>query len=183
MGSLGRLAYLRPCEDDDDGFLYDVFCTTWENEVAALPNPNLARHVLRIQHIAQERRFASRYPGHQRFVVLVDGEDAGRVYVHEGLSTLHVIDLTLLPEFRSEGVGTRLVGDLLAHATEREVPVTLRLPRRNKRAGELYTSHGFRLVRVDDLDSYLEWTPPAGSSASAGSAQGDADSLADAGCV
>jgi ribosomal protein S18 acetylase RimI-like enzyme len=181
MGSLGRLADLRPCEDDDDGFLYDVFCTTWENEVAALPNPNLAQHVLRIQHTAQERRIASRYPGHQRFVVLVDGEDAGRVYVHEGLSTLHVIDLTLLPAFRSEGVGTRLVRDLFAHATERGLSVTLRVPRRNRRASALYSSLGFRLVRVDDLDSYFEWTPPEEVAPAA--SDGGADRLPETECV
>jgi ribosomal protein S18 acetylase RimI-like enzyme len=173
MGSLGRLAYLRPCEDDDDGFLYDVFCTTWENEVAALPNPNLAQHVLRIQHIAQERRFASRYPGHHRFVVLVDGEDAGRVYVHEGHSSLHVIDLTLLPAFRSAGVGTRLARDVFGYAAERGMSVTLRVPRRNRRACELYSSLGFRLVRVDDLDNYFEWRPPEAS----------ADLLPEAECV
>jgi len=179
MRSLGRLSYLRPCEDNDDGFVYDVFCTTWENEVAALPNPNLARHVLRIQHIAQERRFASRYPGHHRFVVMVDGEDAGRVYVHEGHSALHIIDLTLLPEFRSDGVGTRLARDLLAYATERGMSVTLRVPRRNQRAGALYSSLGFELVRVDDLDSYLEWAPQAPVQPS----QEQADQLAEADCI
>jgi hypothetical protein len=78
MWSLGSLACLRPCVQEDEAFLYDVFCTTWENQVAALPNPNLAQHVLRIQHIAQERRFASRYPGHHRYVVLDDGEPVRR---------------------------------------------------------------------------------------------------------
>ena len=70
MEPLGSIAYLRACTEADDAFVYDVFSTTWESEVAALPNQNLAQHVLRIQHIAQERRFASRYPGHQRYIVL-----------------------------------------------------------------------------------------------------------------
>src|SRR5262245_13607447 len=111
MRTPGSLAYLRPCTDVDDAFLYDVFCTTWESEVAALPNPNLAQHVLRIQHIAQERRFSTRYPSHERFVVLEDGEPAGRLYVHLGESMMHVIDLTLLPRFRSHGIGTRIFRD------------------------------------------------------------------------
>ena len=53
MTPLGSLTYLRPCAASDDAFLYAVFSTTWESEVAALPNQNLAQHVLRIQHIAQ----------------------------------------------------------------------------------------------------------------------------------
>jgi ribosomal protein S18 acetylase RimI-like enzyme len=168
MWSLGSLACLRPCVQEDEAFLYDVFCTTWENQVAALPNPNLAQHVLRIQHIAQERRFASRYPGHHRYMVLDDGEPVGRLYVHEGTSMLHVIDLTLLPRFRSRGIGTRLARELFAHAAEHGLSIKVRVPRRNLRASGLYSSLGFRLVHIDDLDNYFEWTPPADAEARLG---------------
>lgn len=160
MGSLGRLAYLRPCVPEDESFLYDVFCTTWASEVAALPNPNLAPHVLRIQHISQERQFTTRYPGHQRFVVIHDDEPAGRLYVHQRGSTMHVVDLTLLPRFRARGLGTLLTRDLFDEATAHGSSVTIRLARRNVRACDLYSSLGFRLVRADDVDSFFEWTPP-----------------------
>ena len=161
MGSLARLAYLRPCVPADETFLYDVFCTTWASEVAALPNPNLAPHVLRIQHIAQERQFSSRFPGHQRFVVIADDEPAGRLFVHERGSRMHVVDLTLLPRFRARGLGTRLTLDLFAAATEHGRSVNVRLARRNFRACDLYSSLGFRLLQADDVDSFFEWTPPA----------------------
>jgi ribosomal protein S18 acetylase RimI-like enzyme len=161
MATLGSLTYLRPCTDADDAFVYDVFCTTWESEVAALPNQNLAQHVLRIQHIAQERRFQTRYPDHDRYVVVEDGEPAGRLYVHEHDSMMHVIDLTLLPGFQNRGIGTRIFRDLCTQAARRGLSVTLRVPRSNVRAADLYASLGFRLVTVDDVDSYFEWTAPA----------------------
>jgi ribosomal protein S18 acetylase RimI-like enzyme len=161
MTRLATPTTLRPCIEGDDTFLYDVFCTTWETEVAALPNPNLVQHVLRIQHIAQERRFSSRHPGHQKFVIVEDGQRVGRLYLHAGTSALQVVDLTLLPCYRSLGIGTRLTHDLFDHATERGLPITLRVPRRNQRATRLYSSLGFDVVRVDDLDSYFEWTPPS----------------------
>ena len=159
MTRLDRLPYLRATVDGDDAFLYDVFCTTWESEVAALPNPKLAQHVLRIQHIAQERRFRSRYPDHEQFIVLEGGEPAGRLYVDRTDETLHVVDLTLLPRFQSRGIGTTVFGDLQKVATEDALTVTLRVPRRNLRATELYTRVGFRLVTLDDLDNYFEWAP------------------------
>jgi GNAT superfamily N-acetyltransferase len=159
MSSLGNVAYLRPCTEADDAFVYDVFCTTWESEVAALPNQNLAQHVLRIQHIAQERRFAARYPEYQRYIVLHDGEPAGRLYVHETDSTMHVVDLTLMPEFRDQGIGTRLFHDLFRHAEAAGQSITLQVERRNERATMLYTALGFDLVTVDDLDNYFEWVP------------------------
>jgi GNAT superfamily N-acetyltransferase len=162
MATLGTVALLRPCTEADDAFVYDVFCTTWESEVAALPNQNLAQHVLRIQHIAQERRFANRYPEYDRYIVVEDGESAGRLYVHETDSTMHVIDLTLLPRFQNRGIGTRIFRALLDHAAREGRSVTLRVPRRNVRAADLYASLGFHLVSLDDVDSFFEWTPENG---------------------
>jgi ribosomal protein S18 acetylase RimI-like enzyme len=160
MGTLGTITYLRPCTEADDAFVYDVFCTTWESEVAALPNQNLAQHVLRIQHIAQERRFENRYPGYQRYVVVEEGEPAGRLYVHVNGPMMHVIDLTLLPRFQNRGIGSRIFRDVCAVAAREGRSVTLRVPRRNVRAADLYASLGFHLVTVDDVDSYFEWTAP-----------------------
>ena len=164
MTPLGTLAYLRPCEASDDVFLYDVFATTWESEVAALPNQNLAQHVLRIQHIAQERRFTSRYPGHERFVVLVGDQPAGRLYVHQHESTVHVVDLTLMPEHRNQGLGSQILRDVFDLAARADMTVTIRVGRRNRQATDLATALGFRLVNVDDLDNYFEWSatePPS----------------------
>ena len=159
MGTLGTIAYLRACTEADDAFVYDVFCTTWESEVAALPNQNLAQHVLRIQHIAQERRFASRYPGLQRYIVVRDGQSAGRLYVHESDSLLEVVDLTLMPSFRDHGIGTRIFHELFEHATREGQTISLRVERRNERATMLYSQLGFDLVSVDDLDNHFEWAP------------------------
>jgi ribosomal protein S18 acetylase RimI-like enzyme len=159
MEDLAGSPHLRPAEGDDEEFLFDVFTTTWADEVAALPNPNLAAHVLRIQHTAQERRFAARYPDYERFVIVHEGRRAGRLYVLRTESMVHAIDMTLLPEFRSQGLGSRIVDDLLAMAARNGQSVTLRVPRRNTRAIALYEASGFRLVTVDDLDCYFEWSP------------------------
>ena len=172
MRDLGSLPYLVPAGEADESFLYDVFCTTWADEVAALPNPGLAAHVLRIQHTAQERRFENRYPGYERLVVLHGGERAGRLYLHRRGATVHAIDMTLLPRYRSLGIGTRLVSDLLEVARENNQTVTLRVPRRNPRATALYGTLGFRLVTIDDLDSYLEWSPPMGEAVALASVSG-----------
>ncbi len=159
VSKLGSRAYLKAVVATDDAFVYDVFCTTWESEVAALPNPNLARHVLRIQHIAQERRFAARYPHHERFVVLDDGRPVGRLYAVVADDTLHLIDLTLMPEHRSHGLGTAIIRDLLAHAREEGLTLALQVPRQNRRATDLVASLGFALSEVDDLDLHFVSSP------------------------
>jgi GNAT superfamily N-acetyltransferase len=153
----GRFDCLRAVRRADEPFLFDVFCTGLAAEVAAMPDPRLVRHFLRIQYTAQESRFRTRFPGHERYVVTVDGQDAGRCYLHRTPSTLHAIDLTLLPPYRSRGVGRRLVAALLAEARELGQLVSVRVPRRNERASAFYAALGFRLVAMDDLDHHYEW--------------------------
>jgi ribosomal protein S18 acetylase RimI-like enzyme len=164
MVELATLSYLKPARPDDNDFLYEVFCTTWQDEVAALPNQNLARHVLRIQHTAQERRFDNRYPGHRRFVVSHGDERVGRFYLFASGSTLNIVDLTLLPQFRRRGIGTRLVLDLMREAALDGHRVSMQVARRNGVSLDVYASLGFDLVSSDDLDHYFEW-PPASAPA------------------
>jgi ribosomal protein S18 acetylase RimI-like enzyme len=161
MADLASLARLRRCADSDDAFLYDVFVTTWQSEVAALPNQNLAQHVLRIQHIAQERRFANAFPQRERYVVLEDGEPAGRLYVDQSGPDLVLLDLTLLPKFRSRGIGTQVVCELFDAAARENRKITLRVPRRQRRTSDFYVSLGFRIVSVDDIDNFFDWEPSA----------------------
>jgi ribosomal protein S18 acetylase RimI-like enzyme len=160
MVGIGRWSYLRACTPADDAFLYDVFATTWESEVAALPNQNLARHVLRIQHIAQERRFGKRFAGYQRFVVVDDaGRPAGRLYVCDTVSTMHLVDLTLLPQFQGRGIGTRILRDLMAEVSRTGQRLDLRVGRTNERAVELYARLGLELVDSDHVDHTFSWDP------------------------
>lgn len=158
MVELARLPYLRPARSDDDAFLYDVFCSTWQEEVAALPDQSLARHVLRIQHVAQERRFDGVYPGHQRFVVWSGEERAGRFYLFGTGAFLHIVDLTLLPRFRSQGIGGRLVRDLMSVAAPEGRRISLRASR-GSASTDLWAHLGLLLVSTDDREHYFEWAP------------------------
>jgi ribosomal protein S18 acetylase RimI-like enzyme len=159
MVDMRRVRGVRASVPSDDDFFYDVFCTTWASEVAALPNQNLARHVLRIQHTAQERRFAGRFPAQQRFVVELDGASVGRLYVSDRSARIQIVDLTLLPEFQGRGTEARVVRGLMTEAAREEQVVGLQVSRRDDDASALYAGLGFELVSVDDLDNTFEWTP------------------------
>ena len=161
MGIVGTRAWLRPAGVEDEGFLFDVFSTTWQHAVAAMPNPDLVRHFLRIQYTAQNRRFAARFNDHERAVVMHGGRPIGRVYLHRSEAVVTVIDMSLLPEHHSQGIGRSLLRDILEDAGQRGQAVALRVARRNTRAMSLYEAEGFRLSTMDDLDAYFEWTPPA----------------------
>ena len=158
-GDRSWLEGVRRATRGDEPFLFAVFSTVWESEVAAMPNPNLVQHFLRIQYTAQERRFQARHPGFERWVIEHVGEPAGRFYLHRSPELLHILDMTLLPVYRSKGIGTRLVSGVMAEAAANGQTVTLRVARRNVRAATLYDDLGFRLVTMDDQDCYFEWSP------------------------
>jgi GNAT superfamily N-acetyltransferase len=150
-------AQLRPAHALDEAFLYEVFCTTWAHRVAALPNQNLARHVLRIQHIAQEREFSSRHPDHQKLVVLVGNEPAGRLYLDDDGASMQLLDLTLIPRFRGRGLGSGIVSGVCEQAAAGGRTLKVRVVRADATATGLW-SPGFRRVAADDLADHLEWT-------------------------
>jgi ribosomal protein S18 acetylase RimI-like enzyme len=69
-----------------------------------------------------------------------------------------VVDITLLPEFRGRGIGTRLIRDLMDEGARTGSRVTLYVEAFNP-AYRLYTRLGFQ--RIDEYGAYelLEWRP------------------------
>lgn len=156
---------LRPAADADEDLVFTVFCTLWEREAAAMPNPALVQHFLRIQYATQADRLEGRFPGLSRWVVTVPrgGKPAGVLLLHRAPEVLTLVDLTLLPAFRGSGIGTDVLLDLMAEARETGRLLSVRVDRRSERAGAICQRLGCRLVGVDDRDRFFEWRPGPGS--------------------
>lgn len=150
---------LRPAADTDEDLLHDIFASTWESGSLTLPEPILATHFLRIQHIAQERRFATRFPQLERYIVISGGHPAGRLYLQRTDTAIECVDITLLPEHRNHGLGTELIETLFEEADLTGRRVTLQVPCDNRRAISLYEALGFTMVAMDDQDRCYERTP------------------------
>lgn len=157
--SVGTRAWLRPACAEDEGILFDVFSSTWQHAVATMPDPAIRRHFLRIQHISQESRFATRYPDLERYVVVAGDESVGRLYLQWSDDTLQIVDVTLLPSHRNRGLGTGITTELMQQAAARGCRVALRVDRAEPRLVRLYSRTGFRLVSADHFDAHLEWDP------------------------
>jgi ribosomal protein S18 acetylase RimI-like enzyme len=66
------------------------------------------------------------------------------------------MDIALLPAYRGQGIGTRLLDALLAQA--QGAPVTLHVEPLNP-AQRLYRRLGFRLLEDRGVYHFLEWRP------------------------
>jgi len=150
---------LRPITDDDHEFLYRVYASTREDELAPVPRADDEKEqFLRMQFHAQHTYYQEHFP-HARFdVILLDGRRAGRLYVDRREDEIRIIDITLLPKRRGQGIGGGLIRSLLDEAAGLGRPVRIHVEHYNP-AMSLYRRLGF--VKIGDTGVYdlMEWTP------------------------
>jgi ribosomal protein S18 acetylase RimI-like enzyme len=151
---------LRPVGPRDEEFLYRVYAGTRVEELAVVPWDEAQKEAfLRLQFDAQSRWYREHYARATYEVVLVDGEPAGRLYLHRGETEIRIVDIALLPEHRGSGVGTSLLSDLLAEADAAGKRVTIHVERFNP-ALHLYERLGFEVAEDKGAYLFLE-RPPA----------------------
>jgi ribosomal protein S18 acetylase RimI-like enzyme len=144
---------LRPREPGDLEFLYRVYASTRTEELAVVPWDEPAKDAfLRAQFDAQDQWYREHYARATYEVIVIDGEPAGRLYLHRGESEIRIVDIALLPEHRGNGVGTSLLRDVLAEADATGKRVTIHVERLNP-ALRLYERLGFSVA--EDKGVYL----------------------------
>lgn len=153
---------LRQADDDDYDFLAGVYASTREPELAQLSwSEERKGAFLAQQFAAQSAHYAEHFADASFEVVLVDGERAGRLIVARRECVLKVIDIALLPEHRSRGLGTRLLRPLLDEAARRGVPVEAYVERFNP-ALTLYERLGFEPVEEAGVYLRMHRSPGGG---------------------
>ncbi len=142
----------RPIQPDDEAFLYRVYASTREEELALLDWDEAQKTAfLRMQFTAQHRYYQAQFTAAAFLVILRDGEPVGRLYVERREDEIVIIDIALLPEHRRAGLGGTILRDLLAEADRGGKPVRIHVERFNP-ALRLYERLGF--TRVGDTGVY-----------------------------
>lgn len=146
---------LRPVTPDDREFLLHAYTTTRKEELAPVPWTDGERTAfLEMQFDAQAAAYQGAYPDGEFLVVLLDGDPAGRLYLGRLPGELRLIDVTLLPEHRSNGIGTALIGAIVARADRDGVEVGLHVEPWNP-ARRLYERLGFERVELRGIYEYM----------------------------
>jgi ribosomal protein S18 acetylase RimI-like enzyme len=150
---------LRPVTDDDREFLVGLYDSVREPELAHVPWDGAARRAfVEHQFDAQDAHYRQHYPGATLDVIELDGERAGRLYVHRGPRDIRIMDIALLPPFRGLGVGTDLLRALIAEAeqTTRKLSIHVEM---NNPARTLYERLGFRVAGEHGVYVLMERPP------------------------
>jgi len=150
---------LRDALPDDDPFLYEVYASSREQELALVPWTEEQRKAfLLMQCNAQHSYYRAQYPDATHSIILRDDIRLGRLYVLRDKDAIRILDITILPEYRGAGVGTSLLQPLLEEADQSKRSVQIYVETFNP-SQRLFQRLGFKPIAEEGVNLLLERTP------------------------
>lgn len=150
---------LRPITDADHDFLRRVYASTREDELAMTPwSDEEKAQFLRFQFHAQHVHYQEHFPDAAFDVIELDGEPIGRLYIDRRADEIRLIDIALLPEYRSQGLGGEILDGILAEGREKDLLVRIHVEHNNP-AMRLYLRLGFRKIEEQGVYHLMECRP------------------------
>ena len=149
----------RPMDDGDLPFVAELYASTRREEVAQTGWPaEMQEAFLRQQHEAQHSHYTIHFGDAEWLIVERGGEAIGRLYLRDQPEGLHVIDISLVPESRGQGIGGAILRDVLGQARELGKTVSIHVEKLNP-ARRLYDRLGFRIVEDKCIYDLMETGP------------------------
>jgi len=152
---------LRPITAADEPFLRELYGSTRAEELAPVPwSEEQKRAFLDMQFRAQSVHYAKHY-GDGEFLMIEDGgRPIGRLLLHRTAEEIRIIDISLMPEHRGKGIGTKLLRDVIVEGAATNRKVSIHVEHFNP-AKRLYERLGFRYVETNGVYHRMEWRAPA----------------------
>ena len=150
---------LRPVTGDDQPLLLEVYRSTREEEMALVPWNNDQRQAfLKMQFDAQQSHYQQKYPTADHDIIYLNGSPLGRIYVARLEDEIRIIDITLLPQHRGNGVGTHLITELMGEATTKRRPLKIYVETFNPSL-KLFERLGFTQTAQHGMHLLMQWMP------------------------
>lgn len=149
----------RPITEDDLKFLYRVYASTREAEMALLAWSDREKEdFLRFQFKAQHTYYQQHFAKTQFDLILLDGQPIGRLYLDRRSDEVRIVDIALLTQHRGQGIGGQIMGDILQEARRAGLPVRIHVEQNNP-ALRLYYRLGFKEIGDEGVYYLMEWQP------------------------
>jgi GNAT superfamily N-acetyltransferase len=155
---------LRPESEGDMPFLRRLYATTRAAELALTDWSDAQKLAFTDSQFGfQRHHYRTYYPATEWGVLEDNGVPIGRLYLERRVSTLLILDIALLPQWRGRGLGTALMEWVCAQARAAGKTVTIAVEKYN-RAQTLYRRLGFREVADQGVHWDMEWRAAADES-------------------
>lgn len=157
---------LRPEQPDDQAWLEQLYASTRSDELAGAPWPDAVKRAFTGQQFALQRaHYRQHFADADFMLVQVNALRVGRLYLHRGAAQHTLVDISLLPDWRGQGIGSQLIARAQAWAGEAGCVLSLHVLHSNPAARRLYDRHGFVAGCSNQTHLQMHWQRPAQSSA------------------
>jgi ribosomal protein S18 acetylase RimI-like enzyme len=130
----------------DMPLLLDIYSQVRLPELASVEwSDAQKKFFLHTQFEIQQRYFQQTYGDDEFLLILLGDAVAGRLYIGRWAREIRIIDISLLPQYRGRGTGTRILLALAAEAERFNKFVSLHVEKNNP-AFQLYRRLGFHIV-------------------------------------
>jgi ribosomal protein S18 acetylase RimI-like enzyme len=148
---------LRPITPEDESFLRRLFASTRAEELAITGwSEEKKAAFCRMQFDAQSADYRKNYADASFDIIERDGVAAGRLLVWRSGKEILIVDISLQPEHRGAGIGTKLLRELQDEARAAGKSLTIHVERYNP-ALRLYKRLGFKTVEEQEVYLLMEW--------------------------
>ena len=149
----------RAMTDDDLPFVAALYASTRAEEVAVTGwPPEMQAAFLQQQHQAQHSHYRLHYADAAWLIIQQHGADVGRLYLDCRDDDVRVVDISLVPPARGQGIGGAVLRDVLAMAADSGRIVGIHVEKVNP-ARRLYERLGFAMVEDKGIYDYLVARP------------------------
>ncbi len=158
-GKLGQIKGVgfRPIESTDMLFLEKLYRSTREQELDQTGWYEQQKvEFIRQQFHAQHRFYQENYKGAFFEIIRIDDVPAGRLYLVEWETEIRIIDIALLPEFRNNGWGGKILSEIISVARQQGKSLGIHVEFNNP-ARSLYNRLGFVLEEDKGVYQFLMW--------------------------
>ncbi len=148
---------LRPVKEIDDPFLLKLYASTRASEMALVDwSEEQKNQFLNMQFNAQKSYYLTNYQEARFEVIQWNNTSIGRLYVEEWTDQIRIIDVSLLPDYCNQGIGTYFLKMIMNRANKITKAVSIHVEQNNP-AMILYKRLGFKKVDEHSVYDLMEW--------------------------
>lgn len=158
MISRERIAF-RPETEQDTPFVHRLYASTRQPEMDSVPWSDQEKDAFVLQQFeAQRSHYRQHYADAELLIILLDGRPVGRLYLHRVDNDLLIIDISLMPDVRGQGLGGMLLREIQERAAADGNVVSIHVEQFNP-ALHLYQRLGFVKIKSYGVYDLMEWRP------------------------
>ncbi len=162
-GLMAQDINLAAQNENDVPFLRRLYLSVrWEELAPTGWNDAQKTAFLESQFTAQYRHYSLAYADAVYHIVQHGAEPIGRLAIYASERDIRIVDIALLPEWRSRGIGTDLINAIFANARAAKQIVSIHVEQFNP-ALSLYNRLGFRKRREQGPYWLMEWKAEPGT--------------------